>query len=193
MLVIFFVDARAGATGFRRRRHVLHANPTRFNRQRWRSDPGWIQWRIPTSFHASRHGEQDQKLLQTGQYVDFFFAKMRLFVKENSSISFWHVAFRNLEKILELLTVSMERLCTATRHLFWVLYILDSCFRSETLWSTILSSDEIHLKSVVYPFHRHLKTTFSELQFTCTRCRRQISWFYEHDTATLLESLQTFL
>lgn len=40
MLLISVVDARAGAAGFRRRRHVLHANPTRFNRQRWRSDLG---------------------------------------------------------------------------------------------------------------------------------------------------------
>lgn len=34
------VDARAGTAGFRRRRYVLHANPTRLNRQRWRCDSG---------------------------------------------------------------------------------------------------------------------------------------------------------
>lgn len=40
---------------------------------------------------------------------------------------------------------------------------------------------------------RHLKTTFSVPQSTCTRCQRLISWFYEQDTATTLERLQTFL
>lgn len=40
---------------------------------------------------------------------------------------------------------------------------------------------------------RHLKTTFSVLRSTCTRCQRLISWFYEHDTATTLERLWTLL
>lgn len=50
------VDARAGAPGLWRGRHVLHANTARLNRQRRRCDPGRVQWGICTAHHASRHG-----------------------------------------------------------------------------------------------------------------------------------------
>lgn len=55
------------------------------------------------------------------------------------------VFLRNLERILEHLTVNMERPCTATRLLSWVLCILDSCSRSAVSQSKIQHTDEINM------------------------------------------------
>lgn len=52
--------------------------------------------------------------------------------------------FRNLEKILEHPTANMERLCTATHPLSWVLFILDSCSRSAPSLSNNQHSDEVN-------------------------------------------------
>lgn len=54
--ICFCADARAGAPGIRRRRHVLHANTTGPDGQRWRPDPGRVQRGVRPSHHASRHG-----------------------------------------------------------------------------------------------------------------------------------------